>query len=66
MKAHNFHVREAAMKEPKQCALPLHQANYSKRFREESRLELVRLLAELLIQALKSNSEKQGDRLWIK
>ena len=42
------------MKEPKQCALPLHQANYRKRFREESRLNLVRLLAELLIQAFKS------------
>ena len=54
------------MKEPKQCALPLHQANYRKRFREESRRELVRLLAELLIQALKSNSEEQGGRPWRK
>ena len=54
------------MKEAKQCALPLHQGNYSKRFREESRLELVRLLAELLIQAFKSNSEKQGGRPWRK
>lgn len=54
------------MKEAKQCALPLQQANYRKRFREESRLELVRLLAELLIQAFKSNSERQGDRLWRK
>jgi hypothetical protein len=42
------------MKGAKQCALSLRRKDYGKRIREERRAELVRLLAELLIQALKS------------
>lgn len=52
------------MKEAKQCALPLHQPDHRKRVSEERRPELVRLLAELLLQALKSEEARQGGALW--
>ncbi len=52
------------MKGAKQRALPPHQTDYRKRIREERRPELVRLLAELLIQAFKSEAARQGGALW--
>lgn len=52
------------MKGARQPALPLHQADCRKRIREATRQELVRLLAELLLQALKSERAKQGGVLW--
>jgi hypothetical protein len=52
------------MKGAKQRALPLHQTDYRKRVGEERRPELVRLLAELLLQALKSEGAGQGGALW--
>jgi hypothetical protein len=64
MGANNFHLKEEAMKEAKQCALPLHQPDHRKRVSEERRPELVRLLAELLLQALKSEEARQGGALW--
>jgi hypothetical protein len=64
MGANNFHLKEGAMKGAKQCALPMHQADCRKRVSEEIRLDLVRLLAELLLQTLKSERAKQGGALW--
>ena len=54
------------MKGAKQCALPMHQADCRKRVSEERRRDLVRLLllAELLLQTLKSERAKQGGALW--
>ena len=52
------------MKGAKQSALPLHQADCRRRFSKETRVELERLLAELLLQALKSEGAKQGGALW--
>lgn len=52
------------MKKAKQRALPLHQTDYKKRVREERRPELVRLLGELLLQALKIEGTSQGGVLW--
>lgn len=52
------------MKEAKQRALPLRKADYRERFKAERRPELVRLLAELLLQALKSDGSRQGGALW--
>jgi hypothetical protein len=64
MEANNFPSKEGAMKGARQPALPLHQADCRKRIREATRQELVRLLAELLLQALKSERAKQGGVLW--
>jgi hypothetical protein len=64
MEANNFPSKEGAMKGARQRALPLHQADCRKRIREATRQELVRLLAELLLQALKSERAKQGGVLW--
>lgn len=50
----------------KQPALPLSKADHSKRFPQERRLELVRMLAELLLQALKSDGSRPGGGLWKK
>jgi hypothetical protein len=62
MKAHIFHLKEEAMKPAKQCALLLHRKDYEDRIRKGSRPELVRLLAEMLIQVFKSDqSEKEGE-----
>ena len=48
------------MKETRQRALPLHQVDSSKRIRKERQPELVRLLAELLLQALQSEGSRQN------
>ena len=64
MGVNNFHWKGEVMKEAKQRALPLPKTDYRKRFREEKRPELVRLLAELLLQALKSDGSRQGGELW--
>mgnify|MGYP001217395092 FL=1 len=52
------------MKVVKQRALALHQRDYSKRIREQKRYELVRLLAELLLQALSAEGTGQGGAQW--
>lgn len=52
------------MKVVKQRALALQQRDYSKRIREQKRDELVRLLAELLLQALSSETTRQGGAQW--
>jgi hypothetical protein len=52
------------MKGAKQRGLPLHQTDYRKRIRQERRPELVRWLAELLLQALKSDGARQGGARW--
>jgi len=52
------------MKGAKQRALPLRKADYRKGLREERRPELVRMLAELLLQALKSDGSRQGGGVW--
>ena len=52
------------MKQTKQRALPLHQRDYSKRLREHKRGELVRLLAELLLQVLGAEGTRQGGAPW--
>lgn len=52
------------MMQTKQRALPLHQRDYSKRIREHKRGELVRLLAELLLQALSAEGTRQGGQQW--
>lgn len=52
------------MKRVKQWALPLYQADGRKWVKEERRPELVRLLAELLLQALKSEGARQGGARW--
>jgi len=52
------------MKAAKQRALPLHQTDYGKRVSEQRRGELVRWLAELLLQALSSEGTRQGGTPW--
>jgi hypothetical protein len=49
-----------------QPTLPLGKADYSMRFPQERRPELVRMLAELLLQALKSDGSRPGGGLWKK
>jgi len=64
MRANNFHLKGEAMKEAKQCTLPLRQPDYRKRIREERRPELVRLLAELLLQAFTSENARPRGAPW--
>jgi len=64
MGVNNFHSKGEAMKGAKQRALPLRKADCSKRHLEERRPELVRMLAELLLQALKSDGSREGGGLW--
>jgi hypothetical protein len=64
MGVNHFHWKGEAMKGARQRALPLRKADYRKRFREERRPELVRMLAELLLQALKSDGCRQGGGVW--
>ncbi len=52
------------MKGAKQRALPLQQTDCNKRVREQRRSELVRLLAELLLQALSAEGTRQGGAQW--
>lgn len=52
------------MKAAKQRALPLHQTDYRERVRAQRRGELVRWLAELLLQALRSEGARQGGAPW--
>lgn len=48
----------------KQRALPMRPIDCGKRIKEEKRAELVRLLAELLLQAFKSEETKDGGAVW--
>ena len=52
------------MRETKQAALPLGKADHSKRCPQERRPDLVRMLAELLLQTLKSDGSRPGGGLW--
>ena len=52
------------MKAAKQRDLALHQTDCSKRVRKHRRPELVRLLAELLLQALGGDRARQGGAPW--
>jgi hypothetical protein len=64
MIANSFHSKEGEMTGAKQCALPMHPIDCRKRIKEEKRAELVRLLAELLLQAFKSEATKDGGAAW--
>ena len=54
------------MRATKQPALPLGKADHSKRIPQERRPELVRMLAEVLLQALKSDGSRPRGGLWKK
>ena len=64
MIARGLQRKGKAMRQAKQCGLPLHRKDYTGRIREGSRRELVRLLAQLLIQALGRERKEQGGAGW--
>jgi hypothetical protein len=61
-----FHSKEGAMNRAKQRALPLHQADCRITIMTEKQTELLRLLAELVLQAFKSVATGDGGETWKK
>jgi len=59
-----FHSKEGAMKRVKQRALPLRHADCRITIMKEKQAELVRLLAELVLQAFKSAATGDGGETW--